>query len=128
MKKLAFGLIVIAAFASSADKVSPDQLVKDAAKYDGKEVVVKGTVIDFKQKTSKKGNPYFVFKISTKVKDSPLNVYGRGTLEPALTDKDTVEVTGTFVKEKKISTFTIKNEIDCSGKDGEKPQIKTIKH
>ncbi|HMS54273.1 MAG TPA: hypothetical protein PKA27_02640 [Fimbriimonadaceae bacterium] len=104
--------------------ISADDLIKDAAKLDTKVVTVKGTVAEFKQKTSRKGNPYYTFTLKTKVKETPVNVYGRGTLEKPLKDGSKVEITGTFRKEKEVSGFTVKNEVDVTPKEGEKPKIK----
>lgn len=120
-------LLVVGTAIAQNSVLSPDAVVKDAAKYDGKTITVRGQVLDFKQKTSKKGNPYFVFKLATQDKANAFNVYGHGTLEPALKEKAKVEVTGKFAKEKTVSTFTIKNEIDVSGKDKDsKPGVKVL--
>lgn len=128
MKRLRFlPILAVASVALAAQTLSTDALIKDADKHDGKKVTVKGEVLDFEQKTSRAGNPYFVFKLKTKVKETPVNVYGRGTLEPAIKDKDTVEITGTFRKEKKVSTFTVKNEVDVTPeKKGDKPLVKVL--
>jgi hypothetical protein len=49
-----------------------------------------------------------------------------------LKDGDKVEIEGKFVKEKvmfkgKPNEFTVKNEVDCSGKKDESPKIKLLK-
>lgn len=125
-RTLSLSLIALAipviAFAQTV--ITSDDLIKDAAKHDTKVVTVKGTVAEFKQKTSRRGNPYYTFILKTKVKDTPVNVYGRGTLEPALKDGSKVEITGTFRKEKEVSGFKVKNEVDVTPKEGEKPKIK----
>ena len=112
---------------SLGDTLTPDALLQSAAKMDGKTVTVRGEVTDFKQKTSRKGNHYFTFRLATKDKDQPINVYGRGILEPAPKPKAKVEVLGKFAVEKKMPTFTVKNEIDVSGKtDDDKPGVKLL--
>ena len=60
MKKLlktTFFTLAIVATSLAADVLTADGLIKDADKHDGKVVTVKGSVLEFKQKTSKKGKP-----------------------------------------------------------------------
>lgn len=101
-----------AALVLAADKLTPASLIKDADKHHTKDVVVVGKVSDFEQKTSKIGNKYFVFKL--KEGDSIISVYSRGEAKPVLKDGDKVEANGIFRKEKKVSTFTVKNEVDIT--------------
>lgn len=119
-------LLLVSALAFGAEVLTSDALVKDAEKYDGKVVTVRGEVVDFEQKTSQKGNDYFVFRLKTQTKEKPLNVFGHGKLEPTLKDKMNVEITGKFLREKKVTTFTVKNEVDISAKRGEKPVVKVL--
>lgn len=115
MKKLisiSFVLAAIAAAAIAAEKVAIADLLKDPAKYDGKAVMVIGKVKEFKQRTSKAGNPYFTFKVETDGKR--VSIYGRGKQEPELKDDQSVQVTGKFAKEKKVGSLTFKNELDIT--------------
>lgn len=104
-----------------AEALSPAALLKDADKHNAKVVEVKGKVEDFEQRTSKKGNKYFLLKL--KEGESVVNVYGQGELKPAVDKGDKVLVRGYFRKEKKLPNFTVKNEVDVTPPTG-KPQEK----
>lgn len=116
---------VLLAFA--ADALTVGALLKDADKYDGKAVTVTGKVLEFKQKTSRAGNQYFTLILKGDKKDADLNVYGRGKLEPAPAKDNQVEVSGVYRKEKKVTTFTVKNEVDISPVEGKKYGLKIVK-
>lgn len=92
--------------------VKVGEVLKSPAKYDGKAISVKGVVADFKAKTSKAGNDYYVFDL-VDGKES-LAVYGQGKLEKAPKDGDKVTVTGKYARERKVGGRTFKNEIDTS--------------
>lgn len=108
-----------AAFAAGPETV--ENILKSPGKFHEKEVTVVGTVQDFKQKTSKKGNDYFVFQLKGKGEEL-LNVYSRGKMDPALKADEKVEVSGIFRKEKEVLDFKVKNEIDATPvtKEGKK--------
>lgn len=119
------GSVAFAALAMAAGTVTPSDIVKSPDKFDKMVVTATGTVKKFNPRTSKAGNPYFTFDL-TSGKDK-VSVFGHGKLDKPLKDGDKVEVKGTFVKEKTVGTSTFKNEIDCSGKKGEKPNLKIVK-
>lgn len=128
-KFASLALVAIATLALAADAVKVADLVKDPAKYDGKTVKGDGSVKNFKAKTSKAGNDYFTFDLIDGTKK--VSVYSHGKLDKDLADGTKVSVEGKFIKEKvlnkgKENEFTIKNEIDISGKRGEKPKL-TVK-
>ncbi len=106
--------LAVAATVFAADKVTVADLVKDPAKYDAKIVTLTGKAMKFKQKTSKAGNPYYNFKLVGKTDDDVISVYGRGKLDKELENETMVEVTGRFVKEKKVGEVTFKNEVDVT--------------
>jgi cytochrome c-type biogenesis protein CcmE len=122
MKRALFGLFLVAALPVLAQSpilsTSVSELLKDADKFDGKEVSVKGTVSEFKQKTSRRGLPYFTFKLADK--DQKINVYSQGTAEKELKEKQAVTVVGIYRKEKVVGGVTFKNEVDITGKPGKK--------
>lgn len=125
MKKLlTFLAISVAAFAVAAGAITPSDVLKKRDQYDKKVVTVAGTVKAFKAKTSKAGNDYLTFNLVSG-KDS-INVFSHGKLAKPLADGTKVEVKGVFVKEKTVGKMTFKNEVDASGKKGEKPNI-TVK-
>ncbi|MCO5295494.1 MAG: hypothetical protein M9921_01420 [Fimbriimonadaceae bacterium] len=112
-------------FAVAADALTVDALLQEAAKHDGKPVTVTGKVVEFKQKTSRAGNKYFTLQL--KGKSENLNVYGHGELTPAPKKDDRVEASGVFRREKKVQTFTVKNEVDVSPVEGKKYGVKILK-
>ena len=90
------------------------EVLKDPAKYDGKSVVVKGKVEDFRAKVSGAGNAYTTFDlVDGKEK---LHVFLANKLEKPPEEGDKVAVTGRFAKEKKVGPLVFKNEIDASVK------------
>jgi hypothetical protein len=121
MKRLLLtSLLAFSALALAADPVTATvtALLDKPDTFTGKEVKTSGKVERFEQRTSKAGNPYFVFKLVEK--DKKVSVYGRGTLEKAPKDGSSVEVTGKFLKENKVGSNVFKNEITTTPK-GVKP-------
>lgn len=112
-KKIALlTLALIASVAFAADKMTVKELLADAKKFDGKPVTVSGLVDEFKQKTSKKGNDYFTFKLIDKGdKKKIVNLYGQGKPKVEVKDGQLLSVTGDYRLEKKVGTLTFKNEI-----------------
>lgn len=106
----------VAQLAETTTELTVDQVLHDADKYDKAEsVTVKGTVVEFVQKTSRLGNPYFTFKL--KGDKGELNVYARGKADEKVKDKAKVVVTGKFRKSKQLADFTVKNEVDATVPD-----------
>lgn len=105
-------LLLLSAFVLAAEKASVGSLLKDAAKFDNKAVVVTGKVDKFKARTSRSGNKYFTFELVDGKEH--VAVYGKGELKPEPKDGDKVEVTGMYAKERKVGSSTFKNEIDVT--------------
>lgn len=129
-KIVALGLLALASVAMAAETIKLADLIKDADKYTGKSVKADGSVKNFKPRKSKAGNDYFTFDLIDGTKK--VSVYSHGKLEKDLADGTKVTVEGTYLKEKvvnkgKNNEFTVKNEIDISGKKkGDKPNL-TVK-
>jgi cytochrome c-type biogenesis protein CcmE len=126
-KFAALTLLALTSIAFAAETVKLADLIKDADKYDGKSVKADGSVKNFKPKKSKAGNDYFTFDLIEGTKK--VSVYSHGKLEKDLADGTKVTVEGKYLKEKVINKgkeneFSVKNEIDISGKRGEAPQLK----
>lgn len=122
MRALTLTFALVLASLSAAADLTPDALVKDADKQNGKEVSVVGKIEKLERKTSRAGNKYFVFKL--KGEKEIVNVYGRGELPDEWKDGVKAVAAGTFRKEKKVGTFTVKNEVDVSTKEGKKFGVK----
>lgn len=123
LRTLFFGFALIALPALAGQALTVEDVLAKAAELHEKPVTATGKVLSFKQKTSKAGNAYFTFKLKG-AKDEPLNVYSRGKSEKQWKDGDAVVVSGIFFKEKKLPTFTSKNEIDASLVEGKPYGVK----
>jgi len=123
---LPFLLLSVAAGASAAEKASVKDIIKDGSKFDKKVVTTTGKVAKFEQRTSRAGNSYFVFEVVEEKDKAKVNVYGRGKLDLAVKNGDSVEVTGYYRLEKKVGNQTFRNEIEVK-LDEKKPPIKIVK-
>lgn len=128
--KRVYGVLAVAIVAATAvwaaTVLTVDDVLKGAAKYDTKEVTVKGVIDKFEAKTSKAGNKYTV--LTLKGTKESLNAYTRGHIDPAPKKGDTVEITGIFRKEKKVTaTYTVKNEVDFTKVEKKKYGLKIVK-
>ena len=126
MKKpfsLAIVALTVLAFASTG--TTPSDIIKSPEKFDKKIVKVRGIVKKFNAKKSKAGSDYILFDLTSGA--DKIAVYSHGKLDKPLSDGDKVEVEGMFTKLKTVGTATFKNEIDCSGKKGTKPNITALK-
>jgi hypothetical protein len=119
-------LASLAAFGSiEVQKVSVADLLDAPATFDGKDVRATAVVEGFQQKTSRRGNKYFTFKL--KDGEKAVNVFSQGTSDPELKAGMKVEVTGVFRKEKKVGDIVFKNEIEATKQDGKPYGVKPIK-
>lgn len=117
-----FLLLFTAAFAG--EQLTVEALLKNAKTHDGKAVTVIGTVSDYKEKTSKRGNPYVTFKL--KGAKEIASVYLQGRLKKACKNGDVVIVEGKFVREKKVGDVLYKNEIDATAPKGGNDRVKVV--
>lgn len=100
--------VATAAFAGT--KLTVDQLLAKVDANDKKVVTVTGKVSDFKARTSKIGNKYCTFKL--KSEKGFINVFGPFEFKTAPADGAKVEITGEFLKEKKLRDFSVKNQVE----------------
>ena len=104
--------LILSTLAFAIDKLTVKQLQADTKKYDNKEIILTGKVDQFKQRTSRAGNPYFTFKMVDKAdKKIEVNVYGQGKPDKEPKNGDMVEVKGVYRVEKQFGGNTFKNEI-----------------
>lgn len=96
--------------AGAQEQVTVQALLNEGKKYDGKQVVLVGIVRDLKEKVSKKGNPYYTFKIGEGKQTVNIFSYGKATVK----EGDKVRVTGKFTVEKRVAYATYRNEIDVT--------------
>jgi len=109
---LATALAAGALVSADNESVALTDLLQNQDRFHSKPVKVLGAVADFKQKTSRAGNKYVVFKLTESEKK--VNVYRRGWLEQPLKDGAKVQVYGVYQKEKRVGAMVFKNEIDCT--------------
>lgn len=95
---------------AQAIKTTIGDILLHPQKYDGKIVKVEGKVISLKFKTSKRGNPYTVFKIAED--NQSLTVFSFGTLP--IKEGDKVRVVGKYQSVKQVGPYTFYDEIDAS--------------
>ncbi len=127
-KAILMGVVLVSALAFAVEAMTVDKMLKDQDALDSKEVTVTGVVSDYRQRESRAGNPYVNFKL--KGENKIANVYVRGSLEGDKAPKngDTVEVSGIYRKEKKVSdSFTVKDEVDASPVEKKKFGVKITK-
>lgn len=124
LKRILLGMSLVATVALAGGPLTVDALVKDAAKFDGKEVAVRGKILAYTEKTSKKGNPYTTFRLAGA--KTQANVYLRGRPTVALKNGLQVDVTGMFAKLKQLPGFSVANEIDASAVAGKKYGVKIV--
>lgn len=124
-KSFTFSVLIISALALAAATLTPSDVVKEPEKFDQKVIKVRGIVKKFKAKTSKAGNPYLTFELTSG--SDKVSIFSQGKLEKDLVDGDKVEVEGKFTKLKTVGSATYKNEVDVTAKKGEKPKITPIK-
>jgi cytochrome c-type biogenesis protein CcmE len=124
---IAVGLVVFGLFsvAFAADKVSIADLLKDPAKFDGKEVAVQGIVEDYSEKVSGGGNAYVTLKC--KEGEKRITVWMRGRSTTKAKNGDEVIATGVFAKERKVGDVVYKNEIDMTPKQGKAYGLQIVK-
>ena len=118
-------LIGLSALAMAAETLTPSAVLKSADKFDKKLISVSGIAKKFNARTSKAGNEYFTFDLTSG--SDKISIFGHGKLDKPLADGTKVEVKGYFTKVKTVGKLTFKNELDCSGKKGEKPNLKVLK-
>lgn len=105
-----FFLITLLTGVWAQELVTVQALLTEGKKFDGKQVVLVGTVRNFKERVSKKGNPYYTFKIGEG--KQTVSVFGYG--KAAVKGGDSVRVTGKFSVEKRVGYAVFRNEIDVS--------------
>jgi CcmE len=104
-------LIIATTVNAQAIKIKVSDILSNPDQYDGKMVQVEGDVTMLKAKVSKKGNPYYTFKLADREKS--LSVFNFGT--PSVKEGNSVMVMGRYQKVKHVGRYTFYNEVDASG-------------
>ncbi len=112
--KLLVSYLLIIFFSSiliAGDVISIKSILDNPQKFDGKIVTIQGEVVKLKSKVSKKGNPYFTFKLDDGEANITVFSFGKSNIE----NDDKVKVTGIFNAVKRVGKYTFYNEIDATG-------------
>jgi len=96
---------------AAPSETSIEKILSATESHDGKEVSVLGKAANVKLKISKRGNSYTTFTLLGSGGKGSLNVYSRGHVQ--VKEGQTVKVTGTYRREKRVGKYTFHNEIDA---------------
>lgn len=98
--------------APSADEImaSPRAVMANPDHFDGKAIVMEGTVTNIFFKISRRGNPYYTFDLTDGAGSVKVFSFGK----PVISEGDRVKVSGRFMKEKRVGKYIFYNEIDAS--------------
>jgi hypothetical protein len=102
-------MLLVAVPLIAQSKVSVTDLMTNIDKYDRQLVSVSGTVTDYQERVSRRGNPYTVFKLQDG--GQSVSIYSRSNL--GLSNGMKVNVEGIFWKAKKVGQYTFYNEINA---------------
>ncbi len=112
---LGVSALALAAFAQSGViKTNITDVLKEPDKVDGKAIQIEGKVEKYEEKSSQRGNPYTVFKVTDSGKTLSVWMTGHAKDDNKPNDGDKVQLTGIYRKEKKVGDITFRNEIDVS--------------
>ena len=107
-------LVFLAGCVSAPKNVSVKELATSPSKYDGNMVIVRGIVQQVDEEVTRRGNAYYVFQLT----EGPYTVAVYSAGKPSITNGDSVRVTGTFAREKRVCRYTLHDiavmEIDAS--------------
>ncbi len=100
--------VVIVRHASALD-ATPGAILANPDRFDGKAVTVRGTIANFRETISRRGNPYYTFDLSDGT--GAIHVFSFGK---APCRSGPVIVEGTFARVKQVSGRTFYNEITAT--------------
>lgn len=114
MQKVALVMLVtvgaaLAVPCEAAAAVSPGQVLAHAAQYNGEAVSVTGTVQEFRERVSRRGNAYETFELCGST--TCLHVFAWGDVPR--TDGERSTVSGRFWTVKQVGRYTFYNELDA---------------
>lgn len=115
-------VIPLIAVSFAAEKVKVQDLLSKGAKYDGKVVTLVAPTVEFVQRRSVSGKPYFIFKVGTPLKY--VSVFSHGTCKFTPKTGQKIEATGEFKVERKLGSRTYKNEIYATEQKGKPNGVK----
>jgi len=105
----AFWLAVAIVLPASALDATPGGILASPDRFDGRAVTVRGTITNFRETVSRRGNPYYTLDLSDAT--GAIHVFSFGKA-PCRSGAAIVE--GTFARVKKVSGRTFYNEITAT--------------
>ena len=102
-------LLLLSITAVEAANGTVKTILSDPARYDGQAVTVDGTITYLDARISKRGNPYYTFKLDDG--SGRVTVFAFG--EPPCPAKSRVTVDGQFRRVKQVSGHTFHDQIDA---------------
>jgi|GEM_PF-1379647 len=103
------GLLLLAPRTTNAVDASPTAILTNPDRFDGKSVMIRGTITNLHETVSRRGNPYYTFDLSDGTRT--IRVFSFGTA-PCRSGMATVE--GTFDQVKHVGSRTFRNEVTAS--------------
>lgn len=110
MRNATFIVCILLALAPSvlAESIGPSQILANPTAYDGKHLMVSGTVQNVVAKTSRRGNDYETFDLCD---NTCLKVFAWG--HPGLQEGQSLSVSGKFDTVKRVSRYIFRDELDA---------------
>jgi hypothetical protein len=56
-------VILLTSFALAQEKISVADIIQNPERYDGKTIIVEGKIISYRERFSRRGNPYTTFSV-----------------------------------------------------------------
>ena len=97
MSSLALVALILTTSAASALTATASDIVANLDRFDGKAVTINGTIINFRETVSRRGNPYYTFDLSDG--KQAVRVFSFGTTSCR---SGTATVDGTFEKVRRV--------------------------
>lgn len=103
--------VLLGGFIAHAAETTVKAILEDPSRYDGQEVTVSGRASEVTRTISRRGNPYTTFRL-TDASEAVITIYSGG--HPDVKSSDSVQVTGTFQRVKRVGQYTFYNQIDAN--------------
>jgi len=103
------GFLLLAPRTASALEASPTAILTNPDRFDGKSVMIRGSITNLHETVSRRGNPYYTFDLSDGTRT--IRVFSFGT---APCRSGTVTAEGTFDQVKHVGNRTFRNEVTAS--------------
>jgi hypothetical protein len=107
--QIVIAVILLTSLALAQEKISVADIIQNPERYDGKTIIVEGKIISYRERFSRRGNPYTTFRLEDGGVSVAVFVWGHLGLE----NGRRVRVIGKFQKVKQVGPYTFYNEISA---------------